>query len=275
VYIDEVLKPMHLEERTSVLKSTTNAFAGVVTDPEGLPTLPEEFRHVLGQSLQVWRAEGLKVVWLEIPIGKSALIPVAVEAGFSFHHSGRDYLMLTCQLEAGAHVPPYASHYIGAGGVVLNDRGELLVVWERTHRRGRRRYYKLPGGALHQGEHLVAGVIREIEEETGVLTRFESLVCFRHWHGYRFGKSDIYFVCRLSPLSLEIRRQEEEIAECLWMPVQDYLSSEYVGVFNRRIVEAALKGGDPLVPVWIEGYQTDDNAREIFMPRDGQSTPSA
>lgn len=249
-----------------VLQATTNAFSGVVTDPVRLPADPEEFRLLLDLSLRAWADEGLKVVWLEIPIAMSHLIPLAVEAGFTFHHSGTDYLMLTYHLVEGAFIPPYASHYIGAGGVVLNEREELLVVWENAHRSGSRRYYKLPGGALHQGEHLVDGVIREVREETGVLTRFESLVCFRHWHGYRFGKSDIYFVCRLSPLTSEIHRQAEEIAECLWMPVQEYLTSEYVGIFNRRIVEAALDEHCHLVPTWIEGYQTDPGQREIFMP---------
>jgi ADP-ribose pyrophosphatase YjhB (NUDIX family) len=174
--------------------------------------------------------------------------------------------MLTYQLQPGAFIPPYATHYIGAGGIVFNEKHELLVVWEKTHRHRQRRYYKLPGGALHQREHLVDGVIREVREETGVLTRFESLVCFRHWHGYRYGKSDIYFVCRLSPLTQQIKMQREEIAECLWMPVEEYLASEYVGVFNRRIVQAALEDRKCLVPAWIEGYQTDPAAREIFMP---------
>ena len=251
----------------NVLGSTTNAFGGIVTDPEALPALPQELHIRLAHSLAVWAEEGLKVVWLEIPITKSNLVPVAVDAGFAFHHSGQDYLMLTCQLVPGAFVPPYASHYVGVGGVVLNGNRELLVVWEKAHRANQRRYYKLPGGALQQGEHLVDGAIREVREETGILTRFECLVCFRHWHGYRFGKSDIYFICRLSPLTQEIRVQEEEIAESLWMPVEEYLASEYVGVFNKRIVQAALESRGSLVPVWIDGYQTDPAAREIFMPQ--------
>jgi len=249
-----------------LLESRVNAFNGVVIDPESLPKSAEAFRATLRHLLHVWTAEGRKVAWLEIPIARSALIPVAVEAGFTFHHTGQDYLMLVRQIESGAFVPPYASHYVGAGGVVIDDRDELLVVWEKTHRHNARRYYKLPGGALRQGEHLVDAVIREVREETGVLTRFESLVCFRHWHGYRYGKSDIYFVCRLAPLTHEIRMQEEEIAECLWMPVREYLTSEYVGIFNRRIVQAALTGENCLVPTWIEGYQTDPRQREIFFP---------
>jgi 8-oxo-dGTP pyrophosphatase MutT (NUDIX family) len=248
-----------------VLESTVNRFQGVLIDPQALPPVSDEFREVLARSLRAWTDDGLEVVWLEIPIGKSDLIPVAVEAGFVFHHSRQDYLMLTYRLEEGAFVPPYASHYVGAGGVVLNEDGELLVVWEKAHRRGGRRYYKLPGGALHQSEHLVDGVIREVREETGVLTRFESLVCFRHWHGYRFGKSDIYFVCRLSPLTQEITIQQQEIQECLWMPVEAYLASEHVGVFNKRIVQAALDDRHQLAPVAIEGYESEN--REVFMPK--------
>ena len=248
----------------SGLTATVNAFGGVVVDPAALPVDPDLFRAVLAGALAQWAREGHKAVWLEVPIGKAALIPVAVEAGFAFHHSGEDHLMLTCRLVPGAFIPPYASHYVGAGGVVLNERGELLVVWERTHRHHGRKYYKLPGGALHQGEHLVDGVIREVEEETGIRTRFEGLACFRHWHGYRFDKSDIYFVCRLSPLSKEIQMQEAEIAECLWMPVAEYLASDEVGDFNKRIVEAALNGHGCLVPTEIEGYSAE--AREVFMP---------
>ena len=248
-----------------VINSSPNRFGGVVVEPEDLPVRSQKFRDQLGRSLSAWAEQGFKVVWLEIPMAKSALIPVAVEAGFVFHHSGQDYLMLTYQLEEGAFVPPYATHYIGAGGVVINDRGELLVVWERAHRTRGHKYYKLPGGALLQGEHIVDGVKREILEETGIETQFEGLVCFRHWHGYRFEKSDIYFVCRLSPLNHRIVADEEEIQECLWMPVDEYLSSEDVGIFNKRIVEAALNG-QCMEPAWIEGYQTEPDRREIFMP---------
>jgi hypothetical protein len=42
--------------------------------------------------------------------------------------------------------------------------------------------------------------------------------------------------------------------------------SEHVGIFNKRIVQVALNGCNRLVPVWIEGYQTDPAEREIFMP---------
>jgi 8-oxo-dGTP pyrophosphatase MutT (NUDIX family) len=190
-----------------------------------------------------------------------------VQAGFDFHHSGQGYLMMTLRLEEGAFVPAHASHYIGAGGVVLTQERELLVVSEKYHRQpqGPPRY-KLPGGALREGEHLAQAVVREVREETGVETLFDALVCFRHWHGYRYGKSDIYFVCRLRPLSRQIVLQEEEIAECCWMPVEEYLANEHVSAFNKRIVKTALSSSG-VRPVEIEGYAQPDKY-EFFMPLD-------
>jgi 8-oxo-dGTP pyrophosphatase MutT (NUDIX family) len=247
-----------------VLEAELDAFRGVIVDPASLPGDPRQFADSLRSSLRTWRGEGLRTVWLRVPIAKSGLVPVAVEAGFEYHHCRSDFVMLICRLVSGIEVPSYASHCIGAGGVVLNDSRELLVVWERSHRANARKYYKLPGGALHHAEHLVDGVIREVREETGIDTCFRGLVCFRHWHGYRFGTSDIYFVCRLSPLNTEIHPQEAEIAECLWMPVGDYLASEYVGAFNKHIVQAAIDERCLLKPVAIDGYSPE--VREVFMP---------
>ena len=247
-----------------VLESTTNPFGGVIAKPEGLPDDPEYFREKLRHSMEAWRTEGFLVVWIELSIARAGLVPVAVEAGFTYHHSGEDYLMLTHRLVAGSFVPSYASHYIGAGGAVINDSREILVVQERAGGLNRRRFYKLPGGAIKEGEHLVDGVIREVQEETGVRTRFDALVCLRNLHGYRYGKSDIYFVCRLTPLSHEISVQAEEIEECFWMPVDQYLSADTVGEFNKRIVEAVLESPG-LTPTYIEGHRTPEE-QETFLP---------
>tara|TARA_A100001037_G_scaffold36641_1_gene28381 strand:- start:1057 stop:1827 length:771 start_codon:yes stop_codon:yes gene_type:complete len=253
------------------IEATTNPFGGILPDPEALNPDPKAFDAALCASLAAWKDEGYKVVWLEVSIAKAVLIPVAVAAGFSFHHSGTDYLMLTLRLEQGAFIPPYASHYIGAGGVVLNDAQELLVVSEKYHRQsGGPPRYKLPGGQLHEGEHLAEAVVREVLEETGVEAAFDALVCFRHWHGYRHGKSDIYFVCRLHPLSRDITMQEEEIAECLWMPVGDYLAGENISDFNKRIVEAAIHSeGVRLTD--MEGYAKPEQY-EFFMPSGPQES---
>lgn len=245
------------------LEATPNRFQGIELDSVALPHDAEEFRTRLAASLREWKREAFKVVWISIPIERAELIPVATQAGFSFHHSGTDYLLLTKRLEPAALIPEYATHYIGAGGVVINSRDELLVVSE-LHRRSESPYYKLPGGALHPGEHIAACVQREVFEETGVRAKFEKLVCFRHWHGYRYDKSDIYFVCRLSPLTEAIAIQAEEIEECHWLPISEYLSSDSVSTFNKHIVKAALESPG-VVHTEIKGY-SDPKRHEIFMP---------
>ncbi|HXF64564.1 MAG TPA: NUDIX domain-containing protein [Caldilineaceae bacterium] len=255
---------------TNTLEHTVNQFRGVVIASDQLPADPGEFAARLAHSLQAWSGADLRLVWLEIPIEKARLIPVATEAGFAFHHTDDHSLTLTYRLHPDALIPTYATHFIGAGGVVINARQELLVVSERHRRDLSRPYYKLPGGALHPGEHLVDAVVREVYEETGVRAKFEALVCFRHWHGYRFGRSDIYFICRLSPLSEEIAIQQDEIDESLWMPVQSYLESEYVSAFNKRIVRAAIES-EGISPCWIEGY-ADPSRYEFFMPGAPQSS---
>lgn len=247
-----------------LLEHAINRFNGVEVNAAQLPHDPDEFHRRLTTSLEVWREEGRALVWLEVPIEQASLIPVATKAGFTFHHTTEEALTLLNKFRPDALAPYFATHFIGAGAVVLNDRQELLVVNELHRRDQSRPYYKLPGGALHPGEHLVDAVTREVYEETGVRAKFDALVCFRHWHGYRWGKSDIYFICRLSPLSEEITIQASEIEESMWMPVADYLASEYVGIFNKRIVRAALDSPG-IVPEIIDGYGDPVNY-EIFMP---------
>lgn len=245
------------------LEFSPNPFRGVVTAPDALPANPDDFRPRLAYSIDSWTNEGYTLVWLEVPEGKASLIPIAVDSGFTFHHTGDGYLMLVRRLVEDTTIPPFASHYIGAGGVVVNNAQELLVVRERRLGAGQRSF-KLPGGLVEAGEHLTDGVVREVFEETGIRTRFRSVASFRSQHGYRHAKSDIYFACRLEPLTNEITIQVEEIEECRWMPVSEYLGSETVSAFNKSIVRATLESPG-LAPMSIDGY-SDPQKRELYMP---------
>jgi len=125
-------------------------FGGVVVESESLPEQAEVFEAALRQSLQTWKSGGVRLVWVAVPLERAALIPIAVAAGFTFHHTNADALMLVARLVEDAFVPLHATHYVGVGGVVINARDELLVVCEK-HRRTKQPYYKLPGGALQPG----------------------------------------------------------------------------------------------------------------------------
>ena len=68
-----------------------------------------------------------------------------------------------------------------AGGVVVNDRGEWLMI----RRNGR---WDLPKGHLEAGESLAACAEREIAEETGIAARVERPLC-ETLHAYWFTKT--------------------------------------------------------------------------------------
>ena len=214
-----------------------NPFQGALLNTEDLAEKSDQFQLDLNLTLKELNEKGLQLAWLFLPLNRADLVAPAVNFGFNYHHADDTGLQLVLKLHPDAYIPGYATHYIGAGGVVIDDQNRILVIQERYHTR---KHYKLPGGALDPGEHIATGVVREVLEETGIHSEFLSLNCFRHWHGYRHGKSDIYFVCRLKPLNSEIIMDPKEISEALWMPVDEYLSHPDTHPFNRKIVHTTL-----------------------------------
>ena len=245
----------------TALKYDLNNFGGAVIDPAFLPDNTDDFTVQLEEAINILKIENIKVIWMTIPIEKSYLVNAAVKAGFIYHHAAEKYLELTLRLKAGAYIPPYATHYTGAGGVVIDGNDNLLVIVEKYS--NYKRHYKLPGGTVKIGEHISTAVCREVLEETGIKTEFQYLSAFRHWHGYRYGKSDIYFVCRLKPLNYDITIDKNEIEEAAWMPVREFLESPETRPFNRRIVQSALDGNGFCIEQ-IDGYGSSDTHEMFF-----------
>ncbi len=66
---------------------------------------------------------------------------------------------------------------IGVGGVVRMGDGVLLVRLTYSDIKGR---FMFPGGKVDPGESLEGALVREVEEEAGVVAEPESLVAVRH-----------------------------------------------------------------------------------------------
>ena len=66
-----------------------------------------------------------------------------------------------------------SSPLVGVGAVVV-DRGRVLLIRRGTE--PLKGQWSLPGGMLELGESLVAGVVREVREETGLVVEAVELV---------------------------------------------------------------------------------------------------
>lgn len=63
---------------------------------------------------------------------------------------------------------------VGVGALVINDKNQVLAVSERNALIPGS--WKLPGGYCEMKEDLVDAAIREVQEETNIKTRFESVI---------------------------------------------------------------------------------------------------
>lgn len=158
-----------------------------------------------------------------------------MQFGFVFHHARGNDAVLTNWLptEEINKLPPFPHTAIGVGGLVINDKRELLVVREKYQ--GAEAPWKLPGGLVDPKEELGDAACREVMEECGIRSEFVSVLGFRHFHQGLFATGDIYFIVRLKPLDEEIKWDRGELIDARWMPLDEYIDDPNVSDFNRWV----------------------------------------
>lgn len=218
-----------MDSRADVLIGEIDNYDGVtVTMSE--PMDAEVFTHRLRASLSHWRQEGKKGIWIKLPLGLANLVESAVSEGFRYHHAEPEYLMLVSWISNTPDtIPANASHIVGVGALVLNKATrEVLVVQEKSGYFRDKNVWKLPTGVIHEGEDICDGVAREVEEETGIIADFVEVLSFRQSHkAFLKQKTDLFFLCVLSPRSYDITEQKSEILEAKWMPIKEYVEQPW------------------------------------------------
>ena len=213
-----------------------NKFNGIIINSEQLPEEIDVFLQQLNALLNHAKQQKKAVVWLTLPIDLSYLIATATSQGFTFHNCLSTEVTLIFKSQPEDFVPFVPTHSLGAGGLVQNSQGEILVIRERGATT-----YKLPGGHIELGEKIEDAVIREVLEETGIQTTFTAVLGMASTHPYRFGKSNIYIVCKLAPLSTQIDIQDtHEIEDAKWILPKHYLADSNNSVFNKYLIKSLL-----------------------------------
>jgi 8-oxo-dGTP pyrophosphatase MutT (NUDIX family) len=213
-----------------------NKFNGIIIDSAEIPHDQDVFLQQLSALLEHASLHKKAVIWITLPIELSHLITITTTQGFTFHNCLPTEVTLTFKSKEEDYVPFVPTHSLGAGGLVQNALGEILVIRERGAST-----YKLPGGHIELGEKIEEAIIREVLEETGIQTSFGSVLGMASTHPYRFGKSNIYIVCKLLPLTTEIDIFDtHEIEDAKWVLPQDYLADSNNSMFNKYLVKSLI-----------------------------------
>ncbi|XP_022723317.1 nudix hydrolase 2 isoform X2 [Durio zibethinus] len=263
-----------LVQQFKPLNAVNDRYGGVIVEVSE-PMDSALFASILSASIAQWRHQGKKGVWIKLPIQHVNLVEVAVKEGFWYHHAEPNYLMLAYWIPEGTNtLPANASHRVGVGAFVMNEKREVLVVQENTGRFRGTGVWKFPTGVVNEGEDICTAAVREVKEETAVDTKFVEVLAFRQSHKSFFEKSDIFFMCLLEPLSFEIQKQESEIEAAKWMPFEEYAAQPFVQKyeFSKYIVDICLAKKDRnysgFSPVLTSSVFSDEKSYMYFNMRD-------
>ncbi|KAH1040985.1 hypothetical protein AAZX31_09G014000 [Glycine max] len=215
-------------QRVNLLRSTDDNYDGVIVELDQ-PMDSTTFISILRASVSHWKKLGKKGVWIKLPIHLVNLVEALVKEGFWYHHAEPKYLMLVYWIpESPSTIPANATHRVGIGSFVMNEKQEVLVVQENSGLFQGTGVWKFPTGVVDQGEDICVAAVREVKEETGVDSEFVEVLSFRQSHNSFFEKSDLFFVCMLRPLSSDIKTQRLEILNAQWMPFEEYAAQPFI-----------------------------------------------
>ena len=199
-------------------------YGGVqITDLALLPETEQEFDEALTKWIAEWKADGVRSVQVRFKPPKCHLMNPAAKHGFYFHHAKQQegYVLMILWLDekVPCRMPPFAHHYLGVGGLCLNEKREIVLIQENRTRDAR--LWKLPGGFVDGGERLSAASVREVKEESGVEAEFVGILGLREQVKWKYGASDLYVACILmGQAGQEIDVQDKrEVKQARWVPL--------------------------------------------------------
>lgn len=170
----------------AVLAHSLDTYGGANVDAAKLPQSPAEFDSRLQLSIHVWEQQGVKGVWLKLPIHLSEFVPVAVKHGFEYHSASRHCVVLCRWLPPSTSLLPNGPvAQVGVGAYILSTDNKILLVTEACGPAAAAGMWKVPTGLVERGEDVEAAVVREVREETGLNVSFVGVLGLLHRQAVR------------------------------------------------------------------------------------------
>lgn len=192
----------------------TDHYNGRIVHVERYKGTVDQFRSTLGYSLENWKNENVKGVWIRVPTSMSAFVPAAMEEHqFEYHSIATDekankVLILTrWLLDSTSRLPRGPTYQVGVGCIVwhphdvANDsplpvaQRRILVVKEKVGPAKAHDLWKIPTGLVDPREDIHQAAIRELKEETGLNGEFVYTTAIKQSH--HANVSDLFFVCEV------------------------------------------------------------------------------
>lgn len=242
-----------------LFRSSENRFGDVeVTVRENITgSAVAKFTVELKSALVSWEETCKRGIWLTIPLSSASCVGAAAVVGFEYHHAKAEYALLTKWLPKNEpnSLPEHGFTQIRVGGVVINHKGEVLMVQERVSSEPVfQGSWHLPGGLADADEDFTETLAREVQEETGITGTMDGVVSLLHSHGRRFGQGFLFVLVKMRAINEKIHMNRKELMGARWMSrdrIQSIVAKSgeslngKVSELNWKLIDNALTG--PLI----------------------------
>ena len=125
---------------------------------------------------------------------------------------------------------------IGVGGAVVHQDRLLLVRRASRHGRGN---WQLPGGFIEPDETIEQAVMREVQEEAGVIAEVEAVLGLRSRYDPDSGNG-VYIVLLLRPISGEPKADDHEVDHAGYFTLDEIRRLNPLPPVNWEIAQRVL-----------------------------------
>lgn len=202
----------------------SNKFGDLFPQIQGIEL--KELQQKLSAFVAAMESTGAPII-VTIPHEKAPVLDILKKANFHYMHG--DNAGTTWIIRNKATIPAPYTAIAGGEVVVLNRKGEILVIEESK----RRNKMSFPAGHVDPQEHSRHAACRELQEEVGLSVKPESLkliALVNRLKANKQGASDYnhYYLAQIKDEDEKVKLDTKEVIQAHWAPVERLAQGEKI-----------------------------------------------